>query len=349
MSKKPTPFCEQLLAWHQKHGRHDLPWCEKRTAYRVWISEIMLQQTQVSTVIGYFHRFMKAFPSVKALALARENEVFNLWSGLGYYRRARFCHETAKIIHHQHHGRFPRTLEALMALPGIGKSTACAILSLAFEQPFAIMDGNVKRVLTRFHGIRNEVNTPETLKQLWQIASMHMPDTQCSDYTQAIMDLGATICKKQPLCEQCPQQSDCQAFEQQITDQIPLKTRRVKVQKRHMHLLHLQHGNESFLIQRGEGDIWARMWCLPELPDGESLSAWCKQFCDTNAYEIESEQTIEHQLTHRRLYIKISRIQLPSKPKKLSTLQGVWYKKGRFIGGLPKPINHLIKEKAAIE
>lgn len=349
MKKKRTPFCEQLLTWHQRYGRHDLPWCEKRTAYRVWISEIMLQQTQVSTVIDYFHRFMKAFPTVKALALADENEVFNLWSGLGYYRRARFCHETAKIIHHQHRGRFPQTLEGLMALPGIGKSTACAILSLAFEQPYAIMDGNVKRVLARFHGIRDEITQPHILKQLWQIASMHMPDTQCSDYTQAIMDLGATICKKQPLCEQCPQQSDCQAFEQQLTDTIPLKTRRIKVKKRHMHLLHLEHDGDSFLIQRGEGDIWAQMWCLPELLDSEAIDAWCDTHCGLPDAAIESERTIQHQLTHRRLHIKISRIRLKTKPKKLSKLKGVWYKKDKFIGGLPKPINQLIKEEVVSE
>ncbi|MEO9078576.1 MAG: A/G-specific adenine glycosylase, partial [Rhodanobacter sp.] len=217
----------RLLRWFDQHGRKDLPWQYMledghRDAYRVWLSEVMLQQTQVATVRGYFERFVDALPTLRDLAAADEDTVLALWSGLGYYRRARFLHRTAQLCVEQHGGALPRDFAALNALPGIGRSTAGAILAQAHGLPFAILDGNVKRVLTRYHGIHGNPAQAAVEKQLWLHAESHTPSTRVADYTQAIMDLGAIICLRiRPLCELCPLAADCVAHRDDLTAHLP--------------------------------------------------------------------------------------------------------------------------------
>ena len=211
-------FAHTLLAWFDRHGRQDLPWQHPREAYRVWLSEVMLQQTQVATVVPYFQRFVAALPTLPALARAEEDRVLALWSGLGYYRRARFLHRAAQLCVERHGGELPRQFDALAALPGIGRSTAGAILAQAHGLRFAILDGNVKRVLARYHGIHGHPGQSAIERQLWQHAEAHTPDSRLADYTQAIMDLGATVCvRARPLCEACPLAADCVARRDRLT------------------------------------------------------------------------------------------------------------------------------------
>jgi A/G-specific adenine glycosylase len=208
-------FSEQILAWFKIHGRKHLPWQLGRTSYRVWVSEIMLQQTQVATVVPYYERFMARFPNVESLACASQDEVLQLWTGLGYYARGRNLHKCAQMIAEEHHGIFPNSVDDLEQLPGIGRSTAGAIISLALNQRATILDGNVKRVLARFHAIEGWPAKTAVSKKLWQVAFEHTPDKDFADYTQAMMDLGATICtRSKPKCSDCPLQLDCSGFRQ---------------------------------------------------------------------------------------------------------------------------------------
>lgn len=220
-------FALPLLAWYQQHGRRDLPWQNPRTPYRVWLSEIMLQQTQVKTVIPYFIRFINRFPDIRSLAGAEEDDVLALWSGLGYYSRGRNLHKTARMICETHNGVIPDKVSELTRLPGIGESTAAAIASLAYNQRTPILDGNVKRVLSRFFLISDSLELTHVKQKLWKLADACMPSQQCADYTQAIMDLGATCClARNPTCELCPLQQNCQAFLTKQVKNIPKKKRK---------------------------------------------------------------------------------------------------------------------------
>ena len=217
-----SDFAERLLAWFDDNGRKDLPWQQNVTAYRVWVSEIMLQQTQVQTVIPYFNRFVDRFPDVGALATAKQDEVLSHWSGLGYYARARNLHKAAQQIVLEHGGRFPETLDAVIGLPGIGRSTAGAILALAKGQRHAILDGNVKRVLARFDAIAGWPGKAQVAADLWAIAERYTPDERAAGYTQAIMDLGATLCtRSKPACDRCPVSGDCEALRTDSVEAYP--------------------------------------------------------------------------------------------------------------------------------
>jgi len=218
----PDSFASRLLAWFDRCGRHDLPWQHPRAPYRVWLSEIMLQQTQVKTAIPYFQRFVAAFPTLPALAAAKLDDVLAQWSGLGYYARARNLHAAARLCVERHGGELPRDLDALIALPGIGHSTAAAILAQAWGDRFAILDGNVKRVLARYHGVAGWPNVPAVEKQLWRLAERHLPDARMADYTQAQMDFGATLCTRaNPACVVCPLQADCVALREGRVQELP--------------------------------------------------------------------------------------------------------------------------------
>lgn len=260
-----APFAQQLLHWFDDHGRYHLPWQQSRNGYRVWVSEIMLQQTQVATVIPYFERFMQRFPSVEALAQAEQDDVLSLWTGLGYYSRARNLHASAISICEQHQGQMPSDLGSLIALKGIGRSTAGAIMSQAFDQPGVILDGNVKRLLTRLHGIEGWPGLSHIEKQLWQLATELTPTQRNADYSQAIMDLGATVCKpKQPLCVTCPMQSTCQALANDTVAQIPTpKPKKVLPQKTVSVLLLKNPQGQIQLQQRPAKGIWGGLWSLP--------------------------------------------------------------------------------------
>lgn len=258
-------FDSRLLTWFDKHGRHQLPWQQPRTPYRVWLSEIMLQQTQVVTVIPYFLKFLDNFPTIEALANASQDAVLALWSGLGYYSRARNLHRAAQIIKRDFNGKLPNNQADLLKLPGIGKTTANAILSMAYDQAQPILDGNVKRVLTRYLGIEGVPSTPSVEKQLWQHAYQLMPTERCADYTQAIMDLGALICKRtKPLCHQCPHSKKCQANLHQLQHSLPTKKQRIKKPIKHTELYVIaNHKNQILLEKRDNKGIWGGLWCLP--------------------------------------------------------------------------------------
>lgn len=265
-------FARELLRWYDHHGRKDLPWQHPRDAYRVWLSEIMLQQTQVVTVIGYFQRFVERLPTLASLAAADEDTVLALWSGLGYYRRARFLHRAAQLCVDRHDGELPRDLEALMALPGIGRSTAGAILAQAHGLRFPILDGNVKRVLTRYHGVAGFPGEGAVEKQLWRHADEHTPASRTADYTQAIMDLGATVCvRSKPLCLLCPQAATCVAHRDGLTAILPTAKPGKKIPTRSLAMLLLRDSHGRVLLEkRGPQGVWSGLWSLPEATGAET-------------------------------------------------------------------------------
>lgn len=282
----PTDFAERLLHWYDQHGRHDLPWQRDINPYRVWLSEIMLQQTQVKTVIPYFERFIAAFPSVHELAEAPLDEVLHLWTGLGYYARARNLHKTAQCIVSDYAGQFPDSVESLETLPGIGRSTAGAIYAIAFKQRAAILDGNVKRVLARFHAVSGWPGKTTVSKHLWHIAEQYTPTTRVADYTQAIMDLGATLCtRSKPRCTECPFNTDCRGFANgdpgQYPGKKPSKTKPVK----HALLLMLENTQGEILLQQRPGSgIWGGLWSFPECPESDEKEAAVKAHCTALGY-----------------------------------------------------------------
>lgn len=264
-----------VLAWYHQHGRHDLPWQQDITPYRVWVSEIMLQQTQVATVIPYYLRFMQHYPNAEALAAASQDEVLHLWTGLGYYARGRNLHKAAGIIVRDYQGVFPDTLDQLTALPGIGRSTAGAILALGQGKRGIILDGNVKRVLCRFYAITEWSGTAATQRRLWELADAATPTTEVAAYTQAIMDLGATVCTRgKPACHACPLQEDCQALASGQVTTLPVSKPRKALPAKQAIMVMYVHNDAVLLQQRDSSGLWGGLWGLPELADEEALAAW---------------------------------------------------------------------------
>ena len=298
------PFADALLAWFDRHGRHDLPWQHPRDAYRVWLSEIMLQQTQVATVVGYFERFVAALPDLPALAAAPEDQVLALWSGLGYYRRARFLHLAAQLCVERHGGKLPRDFDALAALPGIGRSTAGAILAQAHGLRFPILDGNVKRVLARYHGIHGHPGTGAVEKQLWRHADAHTPATRVADYTQAIMDLGATVCSRgKPSCAVCPLMEACVARRDGLVAQLPSPkpTKTTPVRVTVMLILRDAHGR-VLLERRSPQGVWSGLWSLPEAADIDS--GWRDANRHAHIDDAQALAPFVHVFSHYKLRIE---------------------------------------------
>ncbi|MAV28260.1 MAG: A/G-specific adenine glycosylase [Legionellales bacterium] len=256
-------LAQQIIQWQKKHGRHNLPWQQDISAYRVWISEIMLQQTQVSTVIPYYQRFMQKFPDIKTLALSDEDTVIKYWAGLGYYQRARNLHRCAKTVVEKYKAELPIDADALILLPGIGRSTAHAILSITHELPYAIMDGNVKRVLARYYAYSEPLTNVKALREMWQIAESNMPKTECRTYTQGIMDLGANICKRQPLCHDCPLVEKCQAHRLGIAADIPIKTKKKTKRIELKYFICYLFKGMLWTIKRPVSGIWPSLWTPP--------------------------------------------------------------------------------------
>lgn len=266
-----SSFSQRLLAWFDQYGRHDLPWQVADDPYKVWVSEIMLQQTQVKTVLNYFDRFMERFPTVHALGSATWDEVAPYWAGLGYYARARNLHKAAMQVVAQG-GEFPQTLEGWMALSGIGRSTAGALMSLGLRQYGVIMDGNVKRVLTRYFAIEGDSMKPAVINQLWDLANQLTPHTRNADYTQAIMDLGATVCTpKKPLCLYCPMQQHCQAFAQNRVLEFPQKASSKPTHTRQATVWVIEQDGQWLWLQRPNTGLWGGLWCLPITEDATSF------------------------------------------------------------------------------
>jgi A/G-specific adenine glycosylase len=308
-SSRSAQFAPALIAWQRVHGRRDLPWQNTQDPYRVWLSEIMLQQTQVATVLRYYDRFLERFPNVLALAQAPLDEVLAAWSGLGYYRRARLAHACAQRVARDHGGEFPRTAAVLATLPGIGRSTAAAIAAFCFAEKAAILDGNVKRVLTRWLGFDGDVTRAAELKQLWDAAESLLPDTDIAPYTQGLMDLGASLCAaRQPACARCPVASSCVARADGNPERYPVAERTVKRHRRASVCLWLEHRGRVWLTQRPPQGIWAGLWSLPMWDDFEALRAASLNWPG----EGEAWPTIEHVLTHVDWTLWPRRWQLPA-------------------------------------
>lgn len=341
-----SAFAERLLAWFAVHGRHDLPWQHPRTPYRVWLSEIMLQQTQVSTVIPYFDRFLKAFPRLPDLAAAPLDAVLAQWAGLGYYSRARNLHKTAQICVARHAGELPNSLEDLMALPGIGRSTAAAILSQAFSRPAAVLDGNVKRVLSRLHGLTEPVDQRATELKLWQLAEAALPVTQAADYTQAIMDFGATLCTSaQPACAICPLQTACQALKLGLVDRIPAKTPKAAVPERTIRMLLLRDASGALLLERRpERGIWGGLYSLPECSVDADPAQWCRQHYQLRIGLTSAFAEFTHKFTHYTLRASVVSAQVDAQNRVQERDRLHWVQPAQLPSlGLPKPIAVALK------
>ena len=303
-------FSARLIEWHGQHGRHDLPWQAARTPYRVWLSEIMLQQTQVTTVIPYFERFLARCPSVQDLAVAAADEVLHLWSGLGYYSRARNLHRCAQLVVAQHGGEFPADLDALIALPGIGRSTAAAILAQAYELPHAILDGNVKRVLARYHALAGWPGAAPVEKQLWRLSEQHLPSHSVRNYTQAIMDLGATLCtRSRPRCGVCPVAGDCAGHQSaRVSDYPAARPKRVMPRRNTCFLIIENLTGQVLLERRPPQGVWGGLWCFPEVRNEEALAARLTALGFGHGRIQQRLAVIAHSFTHFHLDITPLRI-----------------------------------------
>lgn len=338
----------KLIDWHKQHGRHDLPWQASRDPYAVWLSEIMLQQTQVTTVIPYYVRFMREFPTIHDLGHASLDAVLALWSGLGYYSRARNLHLAARQIIQEYHGQFPEHRELIQQLPGVGRSTAAAIAVFAFGKYEAILDGNVKRIFARYFGISGYPGESKTLKLLWLKAEASLPvnhlDGKIETYTQALMDLGATVCTRHnPLCQVCPLQLHCKAWLDKCVQQLPAaKPRKPLPQKETIFLLLMQQ-QKLLLGKRPAKGIWGGLWCPPEIGLNIDSENYCQQHL---GFQIKTQvklTPIDHQFTHFKL--RIYPWLLHVLPESVAPLaQYIWIKPSDALKqGIPAPVRKLLE------
>lgn len=304
LQMSPT-FATRLLVWHQRRGRHDLPWQDTRDAYRIWIAEIMLQQTQVAAVVPYYLRFLERFPDLLTLARAPQDEVLRLWSGLGYYSRARNLHSAAQRVMARHDGVFPRTLAEIEALPGIGRSTAAAIAAFAYGARAAILDGNVKRVLARHFAVAGFPGEKRVENRLWRLAQEQLPPRNIGCYTQALMDLGATLCKRaRPDCADCPLAQSCRALALGRVRDFPAPRPSRPVPTRATHMLLLVRNGELLLEKRAPAGIWGGLWSLPELADGGVARRHCRSHYGCSIAAPQPLAPLAHGFTHFRLEIR---------------------------------------------
>ena len=346
-------FAETMVAWQKKHGRNHLPWQNTRDPYRVWLSEIMLQQTQVSTVLTYYAKFLENFPTVADLADAPQDKVMGLWSGLGYYTRARNLHQCAKDVVSRFGGEFPSHSEELMTLPGIGRSTAAAVASFCFSERVAIMDGNVKRVLTRVWGYDADLSVGKNEKALWQMAQDALPtrslQTAMPRYSQAIMDLGATVClPRKPNCAVCPVQNECKAYAQGEPEKFPVKTRKLKRSSEVLWLLlALNSKGEVWLEKRPASGIWASLYSLPVFASEEMMhGALSTPVQKTSSAALKDSPcevlpAFKHVLTHKDLHCHVLKLTVKKGPP--VETQGAWWSAKDWTElGLPQPVRHLL-------
>lgn len=338
-------FASRAIAWQRAHGRHDLPWQNTRDAYRIWLSEIMLQQTQVATVLPYYTRFCAEFPTVDALASAPLGRVLELWSGLGYYRRAHHLHAAARAVVDLHGGRFPVDAATLATLPGIGRSTAAAIAAFASGERAAILDGNVRRVLARQRGIEGWPGAPMLLAELWRVAESLLPDTDVASYTQALMDLGATVCTRaQPRCGACPVATDCVARRNGRVREIPSPRPRRVLPSRAVQALLLEYDGRTLLEQRSPLGVWAGLWSLPELPLGSGVAAHVATRFGATVGALQALPPVAHAFTHFRLTIHPVRVAISAWPSEMRTSGVEWFAREAALEcALPAPIRKLIR------
>jgi len=342
-----SPIATALVAWHARRGRHDLPWQLERTPYRVWVSEIMLQQTQVATVIPYFERFMRRFPDAAALAAAHIDEVLHLWSGLGYYARARNLHRAAIRIRDELGGRFPERFEEVAALPGIGRSTAGAILALSRDERHPILDGNAKRVLARFFGIEGDPGSRDVLARLWACAEECTPEREVATYTQAIMDLGATVCvRRRPLCVACPLEGRCWARQSGRQHALPSPRGARKRRERVCFMLvALRDDGRVLLERRPARGIWGGLWCPPEFAALDGAADFAARRLACAAAELRPQPPVRHAFTHFDLEINPLRLECSALGTVLEGPEVIWYNPREPLAvGLPAPVRALLEQ-----
>ena len=347
MKRAGAAFARRVIRWQRQHGRHGLPWQGIRDPYRVWLSEIMLQQTQVATVLDFYARFLLRFPDLKSLAAAPRDDVLALWSGLGYYSRARNLHRCAQVLQQHHGGEFPQNSQALAELPGIGRSTAAAIAVFSFGERVAILDGNVKRVLSRALGFAADLARPEHERALWQTAQSLLPSKGIETYTQGLMDLGATVCTtRRPGCDVCPLNAGCIALAEGRVLAYPVKSRRLVRGRRSNALLWLAQGDRLWLVRRPETGVWAGLWSLPEFASMAALHARIADWPGRG----ETLPVIDHALTHFDWQLQPVRWLLPTRlgATRVQALAGA-LPPGRWVDraeaqqmGLPAPLRKLL-------
>jgi A/G-specific adenine glycosylase len=345
--REPGWAATEVVRWQTTHGRHALPWQNTHDPYRVWLSEIMLQQTQVAAVLGYYARFLERFPDVQALAQASEDEVFTYWAGLGYYSRARNLHACARAVVAEHGGQFPRSAQGLQTLPGIGRSTASAVAAFCFSERVAILDGNVKRVLTRLLGFGEDLAEARHERALWALATDLLPlrdlEQAMPRYTQGLMDLGATVCTaRSPSCLLCPLQSRCVASQAGRAQDYPVKTRKLKRTRASWWLLWGEDADgRVFIARRPAKGIWSGLHCLPVFKDEEALLASLPAARRSQAQLLPA---VAHVLTHKDLLLHP--VWVPLSQAEWSQ-EGQWLLQEDLAGiGLPAPVKKLLNPTA---
>ena len=341
------PFAQRVVDWYAHHGRHQLPWQLDKNAYRVWLSEIMLQQTQVTTVLSYFPRFLGRFPDIQSLADASIDDVLQYWQGLGYYARARNLHRAAQIMRDQHQSKFPQDLEAVMALPGVGRSTAGAILTFAFGQSWPILDGNVKRVLVRNFQVSGWDGQAKTRNRLWQITEQLTPSYKTDRYNQAMMDLGAMVClKSRPKCEVCPLTPYCESYRHGTQASYPeKKPAKPRPRKQTLMLLH-RYQQQVLLYRRPPSGIWGGLWSLPEVAGSEEIGDWqSSHLACVKAPDEINTNVLKHQFTHFSLDISVAVIDLDRLPARVADEDNIAFVAGSELAGygLPTPVRKLLQ------
>jgi A/G-specific adenine glycosylase len=343
-SPEPAQFAQRLVAWQREHGRHGLPWQDTGDPYRIWLSEVMLQQTQVATVLPYYERFVASFPDVRALAAATIDRVLEHWAGLGYYRRAHHLHASAKLVVDEHGGEFPRDVAALAALPGIGRSTAAAIAAFAFGTRQAILDGNVKRVLARHRGIEGFPGTPSVERTLWAAAESLLPNADIERYTQGLMDLGATVCTRTPACLLCPVAADCVARIEGLVADLPRPRPTKSLPHREVRVLVLERSGEILFERRPPTGVWSGLWSLPEIALDADVRDGVRERFGADAAPGIALPPIAHGFTHFTLTLHPLRLAVAEWPRRAEAPGLVWLTRiDALSAALPAPIKRLVR------
>jgi len=339
-------FARKLIAWQKRHGRHDLPWQNTRDPYAIWVSEIMLQQTQVAAVIPYYRRFLQSFPDIRSLAAAQQDEVLAHWSGLGYYSRGRNLHEAARIVAYEHAGRFPADFEQILQLPGIGRSTAAAICVFAFGARRAILDGNVKRVLARYFGVEGYTGEKRIENDLWRRGEALLPRRDIEAYTQGMMDLGAGVCtRRRPRCETCPLREDCVARRRGLTDRLPAPKPKKTLPRRTTVMLVLQHAGEVLLEKRPAPGIWGGLWCFPEVAGDDDIGKICAQRFGARVTILKPLPVLEHGFTHFHLSITPQRLRVTALTPRAAEPGHIWLPlEEARAAAIPTPVKRILAE-----
>ena len=342
-SDSMSSLSKKLVSWHEFHGRHQLPWQQTKNPYAIWISEVMLQQTQVSTVIEYYKNFMRRFPDIKNLAISNIDDVNECWSGLGYYSRARNLHATARIIQKKYNGIFPQEYEKILELPGIGRTTAGAICAFAYGKSYPILDGNVKRVFTRFYGIKEWAGKSSVEKELWEIADMNLPTKDIGIYNQALMDLGASLCSRgKPQCLECPLSKTCKSFLNNWTKIIPASKPKKIIPIKEGNIVVIQYGDDILFVKRELKKIWGGLWSLPEIQSQDNLDEWLLNLLGPRKYQLINSGRCLANFTHYKYVMHYQHVIVNKINSKLPE-NFTWINQSNIQkAGLPAPIKKLL-------